>query len=110
MSMKLYPRSKSPLARETAALAEHVRRQAAGFPAEDRHWLAEPLRHAAEMAADHLSDGEAHYAEAAVHEVQTWTLLALRHGHLSALSANGIDRRCEAILDRLHAAPVQRAA
>ena len=108
--MKISARSKSPLAREAAALAEHVRRQSAAFAAEDRDWLTEPLRHAADMAADHLAAGEVHYAESAVHEVQTWTLLALRHGHLSAPAANAIDRRCEAILDHLHTVPVRRAA
>ena len=113
---------KPDVRRLTADLAALVREQSAAFPAEDRDWLTDPLRHAADGAAAHAAEGrrpadraDAHArAEADVHEVQTWALLAMRHGHWSPRVADDVDRRCEAILDELHRAAhpaaVRRAA
>ncbi len=100
------------LRRAVADLAKVVHQRTEGFPAEDRDWLTDPLRHAADSAAALLADarrqpapvpGHMARVEVDVHEVQTWTLLAMRHGHLSHRAADDIDRRCESILDDLHA-------
>lgn len=104
---------KLALWQDAAELSARVARLCESFPAEDRDWLADPLRHAARSAADHIAAGwQGRYqpgvlferfaaAEADVHEVQTWALLALRHHHLSPRVADDVDRRCEALLDHL---------
>ena len=92
----------------TRDLAATVRRHAAALPAAERFWLAEPLTDAAALAVAPAADAVT--VEVAVHEVQTWALIAARHGHWSARVADDVDRRCEAILDRLHAASAQLPA
>ena len=99
--------------REATALVERVAALSEAFPPEDRDWLTEPIRHAARSAAErialawqqrrqpsamveHLSA-----AEADLHELQTWALLAVRHHHWSHEVADNLDRRCEAVLDVL---------
>ena len=99
--------------RAAAELADLVRRHSGDLPAEDRDWLADPIRHAAASAVDHVAQAWAARqeagqfaaslarAEADLAEVQTWALLALRHGHWSHGVADDLDRRCETILDQL---------
>ncbi len=110
-----------PLHRAAAELADLVGTLASALPAEDHDWLADPLRHAARSAADRLGvtaqrrrppaarAQDLAAAEADVHEVQTWVLLAQRHHHLAPAMADDVDRRCEALLDRL-ADPAHRPA
>jgi four helix bundle protein len=99
--------------RDAADLAELVDRRSATLPPEDKDWLTDPIRHAARSAADRIADawknrGDAAIvadrltrAESDVHEVQTWALLAMRHGHWSPRVADEVDQRCEALLDQL---------
>ena len=99
--------------REAAELAGQVCALSGAFPAEERDWLADPICDAARSAAKRIETGwrrrrqpdamveHLTAAEADLHEVQTWALLAMRHHHWSAEVADGVDRRCEAILDVL---------
>ena len=96
--------------RDAAELAAGVDAWTASFPPAERDWLTDPLRHAARSAADRLATAQARprrradllsAAEADLHEVQTWALLAARHHHGCAIAAADVDRRCEAILDAL---------
>ncbi len=99
--------------REASALADRVVDLSRSIPPEDRDWLADPLRHAARSAAERIALGwrqrrqpawlvdHLGAAEADLHEVQTWALLAVRHHHWSHEGADEIDRRCEAVLDTL---------
>ena len=112
--------------RAAAVLAERVRTAAASIPTEDHDWLAGPMADAAAAAAGQIATAWQHRrrpdlsaehlsaAEADLHEVQTWALLALRHHHWSADVADDVDRRCEAALDTLadlaHAAARGRPA
>ena len=111
VSMRLPVKKTTTLRGEAGELATVVRRWSAAFPTEDRDWLTDPLRHATAAAVDHLRAGDTPAAEVAVHEVQTWALIALRHGHWTARTADDVDRRCEAILNRLavvaHCAPAR---
>ncbi len=99
--------------RDVNDLAGQIHILSEAFPPEDHDWLTEPLRHAARSTADRIAHGwharrdpEAMVdhltaAEADLHEVQTWTLLAMRHHHWSPDVADEIDHRCEAIHDAL---------
>jgi four helix bundle protein len=99
--------------RDADDLAGQVRDLTESFPAEERDWLTDPLCHAARSAVDRIARGwqERRHpdalidhltaAEADLHELQTWALLAVRHHHWSDDVADGVDRRCEAILDAL---------
>ena len=105
---------KSTVCREVAELADRVFVLSESLPPEDRDWLTSPIRQASRSAAERLALGwrkrrqagvlgeQLAAAEADVHEVQTWALLALRHHHWAADVADEVDRRCEAILDALH--------
>ena len=106
--------AKADVVRWAKELAAVVARRGASIPAEDRRWLAEPLGEAAAAMVDHLTaawrgradpaaaDDHLARADAAVAEVQTWALLAVRHGHWSHRVGDDVDRRCEAILDAVH--------
>ena len=99
--------------RDANDLAGQIESLSGSFPAEDHDWLTDPLRHAARASADCIARGwhvrqdpEAMIdhlmaAEAELHEVQTWSLLAMRHHHWPHEVADEVDRRCEAIHDAL---------
>jgi four helix bundle protein len=99
--------------RETVELAERVSELSRAFPPEERDWLTDPIRHAARSAAERIADGWEHRrhpealvdgltaAEADLHEVQTWALIAMRHHLWPDDVADDVDRRCESILDAL---------
>ena len=99
--------------RDAVALAERVLELSRAFPPEERDWLTEPIRHASRSAADRIADGwkrrrrpdalveQLTAAEADLHEVQTWALIAMRHHLWTPDVADEVDRRCESILDAL---------
>ena len=80
-------------------------RTATGSPTRSAHAAASAVDHVAQAWAARQEAGQfaasLARAEADLAEVQTWALLALRHGHWSHGVADDLDRRCETILDQL---------